>query len=193
MTDQRDDQTDPGNGDPPPSDKPEPGDLTPAKVPFKYPDKVKSTNPVPYASPATATAADPGFFHIYKKGQGKWTRVGTVMAAALLGGMTTNFIWDETSYLKIKNFQLGYLPCFVFAAVYVLVAFLLMNKPRNVDFLIATDSEMKKVNWTSGTELWGSTKVIILFMFVIAVFLFLVDEFFEAFFYWIHVLKIRPW
>ena len=44
-----------------------------------------------------------------------------------------------------------------------------MNKPANVDFLIATDSEMKKVNWTSRKELIGSTKVVILFMFLIAV------------------------
>src|SRR3712207_7866772 len=44
----------------------------------------------------------------------------------------------------------------------------LMNKPANVDFLIATDSEMKKVNWTSRRELIGSTKVVIVFMFLIA-------------------------
>ena len=43
-----------------------------------------------------------------------------------------------------------------------------MNKPTNVDFLIATDSEMKKVNWTSRKELIGSTKVVIIFMFLIA-------------------------
>ena len=49
-----------------------------------------------------------------------------------------------------------------------------MNKPSNVDFLIATDSEMKKVNWTSRKELIGSTKVVIIFMFLIALFLFVV-------------------
>ena len=51
-----------------------------------------------------------------------------------------------------------------------------MNKPANVDFLIATDSEMKKVNWTSRKELIGSTQVVIMFMFLIALFLFAVDE-----------------
>ena len=50
-----------------------------------------------------------------------------------------------------------------------LLVWRLMNKPSNVDFLIATDSEMKKVNWTSRKELIGSTKVVIFFMFVIAV------------------------
>ena len=36
-----------------------------------------------------------------------------------------------------------------------------MNKPSNVDFLIATDSEMKKVNWTTKGELFGSTRVVV--------------------------------
>ncbi len=58
-----------------------------------------------------------------------------------------------------------------------------MNKPTNVDFLIATDSEMKKVNWTSRKELIGSTKIVILFMFFIALFLFLYDLFFQLIFY----------
>ena len=169
------------------SSTPAPGnkDKTPAKIP----------SPPRKLPPAVATSGgnDPGFFHIYKKGQGKWTRVGTVLGAALVGAMTCSFIWDETNYRAIGNFTLGYIPSLVFAVLYVLMAYLLMNKPRNVDFLIATDSEMKKVNWTTRAELWGSTKVVILFMFVIAVFLFTVDEMFEIFFYWIHVLKIPPW
>ena len=51
----------------------------------------------------------------------------------------------------------------------------MMNKPKNVDFLVATDSEMKKVNWTSRKELIGSTEIVIIFMFLIAFFLFAVD------------------
>src|SRR3712207_9446120 len=68
----------------------------------------------------------------------------------------------------------------------------LMNKPANVDFLIATDSEMKKVNWTSRRELIGSTKVVIVFMFLIAAFLFVIDVVFSYFFYMIDVLKSSP-
>jgi preprotein translocase SecE subunit len=67
-----------------------------------------------------------------------------------------------------------------------------MNKPGNVDFLIATDSEMKKVNWTSKRELIGSTKVVILFMFAIAIILFVLDLLFNTVFYSIRVLNI-PW
>jgi preprotein translocase subunit SecE len=67
-----------------------------------------------------------------------------------------------------------------------------MNKPANADFLIATDSEMKKVNWTSRKELIGSTKVVIVFMFLIAMLLFLFDIIFGYLFYFMGVLKSSP-
>ena len=40
-------------------------------------------------------------------------------------------------------------------------AFLLVNWPRFADFLIATESEMKKVSWSTQQELIGSTLVVI--------------------------------
>jgi len=42
--------------------------------------------------------------------------------------------------------------------IYSFIAVRMMNKASNVDFLIATDSEMKKVNWTSRRALIGTTK-----------------------------------
>jgi preprotein translocase subunit SecE len=68
----------------------------------------------------------------------------------------------------------------------------MMNKPNNADFLIATDSEMKKVNWTSRRELFGSTKVVIIFMFLIAFLLFAFDIIFGYLFYFLDVLKTKP-
>ena len=67
-----------------------------------------------------------------------------------------------------------------------------LNKPKVVDFFIATESEMKKVNWTSRREIIGSTKVVIIFMFLIAFFLFFVDLFFAYLFYLIKVLHKAP-
>ena len=77
-------------------------------------------------------------------------------------------------------------------ALFALLVWHLTNKPSNVDFLVATDSEMKKVNWTSRKELIGSTKVVIFFMFLIAVILFLLDRIIGALMYLIGVLK-NPW
>jgi len=67
-----------------------------------------------------------------------------------------------------------------------------MNKPKNVDFLIATDSEMKKVNWTTRKELIGSTQIVILFMFLIAMFLFAFDVVFQYLFWLLNILKSPP-
>ena len=187
LMDRKDQNDETGDGDkrvPQPPGKSGGDDKTPAR----YGAPPKKMSP----PPGQAKGAQAGFFHIYKKGQGKWTRVGTVLGAALIGGLTANFIYEETSYRQIGNFHLGYVPCLAFLVLFVILSYFLMNRPANVDFLIATDSEMKKVNWTTRAELWGSTKVIILFMFVVAIFLFLIDEFFGYFFYWIHVLKYKP-
>jgi preprotein translocase subunit SecE len=77
-------------------------------------------------------------------------------------------------------------------ALLCLVTFKIMNKPTNADFLIATDSEMKKVNWTSKAELIGSTKIVILFVFLITVLLFVIDILFGYVFYFLKVLKNPP-
>ena len=62
-------------------------------------------------------------------------------------------------------------------------------KKNSVGFLIATDGEMKKVNWTTYREVKGSTIVVIVATFLIAGFLFLVDNVFSRFFIWIDVLQ----
>jgi len=142
-----------------------------------------------------ATTAGPGFFTIYKKGQGKWTRLGTVFCAAGLGILTAFNIYGYLQpYIhgpNARNILLGISVGFL--AVFGLLVYWLTNKPSNVDFLIATDSEMKKVNWTTQGELLGSTRVVILFLFGIAFFLFLVDQVFELIFWAMGVIKIEPW
>ncbi|MBL4591873.1 MAG: preprotein translocase subunit SecE [Phycisphaerales bacterium] len=60
---------------------------------------------------------------------------------------------------------------------------------KTVGFLIATDGEMKKVNWTSYREVKGSTIVVITATFLIAGFLFGVDTIFAKLFTWIGVLQ----
>jgi preprotein translocase subunit SecE len=132
-----------------------------------------------------------GFFHIRKKGQGYWTRMGTAAGAVLIGAFTVQFIYLQRDVFHIGD-EGGLLCCAIFALVYGLGVYYFMNRGASVDFLIATDSEMKKVNWTSRQELLGSTKVIILFMFVIAAYLFAMDILFGYIFYWMGVLKAAP-
>ena len=82
--------------------------------------------------------------------------------------------------------------CAGFLAGFAFLVFWIMNKSSNADFLIATDSEMKKVNWTTRKELIGSTKVVIFFMLLIMVLLFTFDTIFGYFFQFIRVLKFGP-
>jgi preprotein translocase SecE subunit len=51
---------------------------------------------------------------------------------------------------------------------------------------------MKKVNWTSREELIGSTKIVIIFVFLITMILFVTDIVFGYIFYWLKVLKQPP-
>jgi preprotein translocase subunit SecE len=149
--------------------------------------------------PPTEKVERDGFFHIYKKGQGYWTRMGTAGAAGLLAFLTANFLYNQ---LPVWMTSAGMTPerakpmtiylTAGFLAAFGLVVFWLMNKPANADFLIATDSEMKKVNWTSRKELMGSTKVVIIFMFLIAFMLFAFDIIFGYLFFFLTVLKSRP-
>src|SRR5437764_14619873 len=43
---------------------------------------------------ATATREE-GFFHIYKSGQGYWTRMGTALAAGFIAALTANFLYGH--------------------------------------------------------------------------------------------------
>ncbi len=140
-----------------------------------------------------------GFFHIYKKGQGYWTRMGTAAAAALIAALTSHFLYRELpvwlTNLRVDVERARTLSIFIIAAFlagFALLVFRLMNKPSHADFLIATDGEMKKVNWTSRRELIGSTKVVIIFMFFIAFILFAIDIIFGYFFQLINVLDTGP-
>ncbi len=54
--------------------------------------------------------------------------------------------------------------------------FRLVNGPKFADFLIATESEMKKVHWSSRAELIGSTIVVIVTVLILAAYIFGVDS-----------------
>ena len=148
----------------------------------------------------TEPRSGPGFFTIYKKGQGYWTRMGTLAGVTLLGVMLAYTLWvhippvffDPSAEGQQKGNRVSGAIAAGFLLIYGFIAIRLMNKPKNVDFLIATDSEMKKVNWTSRRELIGSSKVVIAFMFMIAIYLFLNDIIFGYLMFFMKVLKTTP-
>jgi preprotein translocase subunit SecE len=148
------------------------------------------------------------YFTIYKKGQGYWTRIGTLMGVVLIGAFTAyslyvavstrmfaHRVYDprQAAHQQMVEKTVTTSITSIFCIGYIWLAWHLMNKPRNADFLIATDSEMKKVNWTSRKELIGSTKIVIVFMFLTALFLFAVDWIFGTLMYWMGVMSVPPW
>jgi preprotein translocase SecE subunit len=70
-----------------------------------------------------------------------------------------------------------------------LILYFVGMKPSTCEFLIATDGEMKKVNWSTRREVMGSTWVVIAASFIIAAILYVVDLGFQYFFVAIDVLQ----
>ena len=71
--------------------------------------------------------------------------------------------------------------------------YLIGRKPKVVDFLIATEGEMRKVNWSSRREIRGSTIVVIGLTCVIAFIIAILDYLiYTPFFQWINVLETTP-
>lgn len=69
------------------------------------------------------------------------------------------------------------------------VTFRVLNSPRIVEFMIATEAEMRKVNWPSRREVMGSTWVVICGTLMMAVGLLVVDVIFSELFRAIRVLE----
>lgn len=92
----------------------------------------------------------------------------------------------------IPLFEVLYLQAGVAGAIVLMGAFVTYYfvgaHRRAVEFLIATDSEMKKVNWSTWKDIRGSTLVVIVAALLLTSGLFAVDMGFSVFFRWIGVL-----
>ena len=124
-------------------------------------------------------------FEIYKRGQGRYTRVLTV-AGAMLVTVIGSYVLSSRLRAWLGDLTYGaYLgfgiPVLIVVGMAVLM-FWLVNRPSSADFLIATESEMKKVSWSSRKEVVGSTKVVIVTTFMLAAILYGVDIFFVLLF-----------
>jgi len=116
---------------------------------------------------------------IYKPGQGRYVRLGTVGGAALVALIICYYVWTLMVQYLPKEFAyrvyVAYaVPAVLFAAIALVVA-LYLNRPKAADFFIATESEMKKVAWSSKAELIGSTTVVIVTVVLLAVFIYVAD------------------
>lgn len=117
---------------------------------------------------------------IHKPGQGYWTRMLTAIGGGtlVLAGAVWLFeqlkaISDEVTRLVVQ--------CSVVVGIIVVFGVLgwyLLNKPRIVDFMIATEAEMRKVNWPRRREIIGSTWIVICGTVMLLALLYFVNIFF---------------
>ena len=160
-----------------------------------------------------------GFFSVFKYGQGYWTRLGTAIGAAVVLLFIGQFLYSQMpawfpaprletgasasgltgliySYGPTGSGDMNRVSRVVIVGLVLLPFFALawwaMNRARHAQFLIDTDSEMKKVNWATWPELLGSTRVVIFFMLTTAAVLFIYDTLYHQAFFTMSVWLIAP-
>lgn len=130
---------------------------------------------------------------IYKPGQGYWTRMMTAIGGGLLVFMGAVWLWKSLAGVRIGSLQTVYAQAgaaVLFIAVLTWVGyFLVCRNEKVVEFFIATEGEMKKVNWSTRREILGSTWVVIGLMFVVGVLITLLDLSYTKIFTAINVLE----
>ncbi len=129
---------------------------------------------------------------IYKSGQGYYTRMGTVVGVSLITLLGLFWIASYAKSWKILDLNPIYVSAgtasLVGLIVFAIMYWIVFVNPRSVDFLVATEGEMKKVNWSTRREIVGSTATVIVTAIVITVFCWTIDYAFAFLFGYIKVL-----
>ena len=130
---------------------------------------------------------------IYKPGQGYWTRMMSAIAGGLIVFMGAAWLWKSLAGVRFGSIQTIYIQAgaaVLFIAVFTWVGYyLICLNTKFVDFLVATEAEMKKVNWSTRREIMGSTWVVISLMFVVGVLITFLDLGYTRLFQAINVLE----
>jgi len=145
---------------------------------------------------------DGGWFstNAFKYNQGQRVRRATLIALLVvvaLGlwqnlrtGLFARGNWEillpNTDVALVGLFNVNYTLPFLIFCLCGWLAWRVVNWPGFADFLIATEAEMNKVSWTTRKRLIQDTLVVLVTLFLMTVFLFVVDII------WIRVLSFEP-
>jgi preprotein translocase SecE subunit len=121
---------------------------------------------------------------IYKRGQGKYTRMGTAAGGAMIVAIGCWQLYRTLEAADISLWIETMVPVGLFVALAVLMLWL-VNKPNVADFMIAAEGEMKKVNWSTRQEVAVSTVVVISVVIILAVILGTADYIFQLSIFWL--------
>ncbi|MEO1130606.1 MAG: preprotein translocase subunit SecE [Planctomycetota bacterium] len=129
---------------------------------------------------------------VYKPGQGYWTRLMSAIGGGMLIAFAALYVSGKLETIDV-DFERIYLQGGVVAAIIlfggVILYWLCYVKRSTGEFLIATEGEMKKVNWSTRREIIGSTWVVIMISVVIAAILLVTDLLFSFIFQRVGVLE----
>lgn len=118
--------------------------------------------------------------------QGWYARLYTAVG---LGVVVVIGLWRMSESLIEASQAVRYgLPTLLLASLGWTI-YRVVQYPPFVDFLIATEAEMKKVSWTSRDDLYRATSVVLVTVTLMAVYLFAVDWIWSILLQYLHVLR----
>jgi len=127
-------------------------------------------------------------FDIYKRGQGKYTRLCSAFGWAIIAGLGCLALYQKLQAAdfwgvdpRTRMWLQTMMPVGLFV-ILCLIIYWLVNKPSLADFMISAEGEMKKVSWSSKKEIAVSTSIVIVVVILMAVFLGITDTVFQLFF-----------
>ena len=123
-------------------------------------------------------------FDIYKKGQGKYTRLCSVFAGLIIIGLGCMRIYQKMQQNEFGLWVETIVPAGLFLVLAVLMLYL-ANKPSIADFMVAAEGELKKVTWSKKSEIFVSTFIVIAVVIIMSVILGFTDLTFRACFSWV--------
>ncbi len=112
--------------------------------------------------------------NVYKSGQGRYTRMFSVMGGALIVAIGCFRLFQTLDASDVSKWISTMVPVGVFIGLSILIMWL-VNRPNVADFMISAEGEMKKVNWSSRQEVTVSTIVVISVVVILACLLGLAD------------------
>jgi len=121
---------------------------------------------------------------IYKRGQGKNTRLWSAFAVATIAGVGCFQLYKKLEATSLNLYAKFIVPAGLFLGLCCLI-FWLINKASLADFMIAAEGEMKKVSWSTRQEIMVSTIIVITVVVFMACLLGATDLGFRTLFDWL--------